>query len=677
MARIFLFLLVFGLLPATEWTVIFYLDGDNGLSQAAASLLESISRFGRNPNVKIVALIDYLSSPPAVYEILSGEKHLKVSLPERDLADINFFSEFITFCRENYPAPKYILIFYDHGNGWYPEVFPLIQRAILYDASSGNSVGVAGGGLKDFLRRAKEILGKEITIVLFDACLMGEIEVLSEIKDYCQICLASPSLIPIVAWDYEGFLDTLEKNPKIKAEELARVLIDLIKRKGREGTYSAYDLSLLRKVNLKELTEKLRRKERSFLEAKRRLCLTYPLQEAPPSPQDCHIDLLYFLKILGMETKLRKTLIATNKEEVSGLGVWFPFTYGEFKRWYKDYLTLQFSKESFWGHFLYYYYGIDDIKPTPSKLTKSEVGEENEFVISWQPSFDFAPVNYHLYSFTASETIFFDSANDLNRWEGDFTLSGRAHSRPFSFFSGIGNHRESSLRLKEALSLPEGGILFFWVYYETEEEYFDGERKRDILYVEISRDGKNWERIDSLYGRNLTWRLFSYLLSPAPNLFLGFRYQADSTRNLLGVFIDDITVLSLSQLRRYGLVLKDTFFVLFNQPKGIYHFFLIPEDSCGNRGFLSDFLTQEVEKPARPFSFPSPFFSETGIFLDGEEKGDLVIVDILGRVRRRLSFSQREIYFDGRDGYGRRLPPGIYFLKSKKGRGGKICKVGF
>ncbi|MEO0102230.1 MAG: clostripain-related cysteine peptidase [candidate division WOR-3 bacterium] len=679
MTRIFLFLLVFGLLTATEWTVIFYLDGDNGLSQAAASLLESISRFGRNPNIKIVALIDYLSFPPAVYEIVSGEKHLKVSLPESDLADINFFSEFIAFCRDYYPAQKYILIFYDHGNGWYPEVFPLIQRAVLYDASAGSSVGVAGGELRNFLRKAKEILGKEITIVGFDACLMGEIEVLTEIKDYCQICLASPSLIPIVAWDYEGFLDTLEKNPRISAQDLARVWVELIRKKGREGIYAAYDLSALRKINLKELTEEIKKKGRNLLKAKRRICLTYPMQETPPSPEDCHIDLIHFLEILGVENKLKEIIIGTNQEEILGLGVWFPLAYGEFKRWYLDYLTLQFSKESFWGHFLYYYYGIDDIKPTPVKLAKSTVGAENEFTISWNRSFDFAPVTYHLHSFTSSETILYELGNNLNKWEGDFTIADRSHSPPSSFFSGAGINLNKNLTLKEPIFLPEGGILSFWTYYETEETYANEEIKRDIFYIEVSKDGRNWESIDSIYGQNLTWRFFSYLLPTAESLRLRFRYQTDGTINFLGVFIDDITILSLSNHKRYGWVIRDTSFFISNQPKGIYKFFVIPEDSTGNKGFISEFLVQEIEKPCRPFSYPSPFFSATKIFLDVEddERGELFIIDLLGRVRRKLPFWGKEVFFDGLDNYRKELSPGVYFLVGKNGKGGKICKVGF
>lgn len=680
MRRLYLFLLGFSLVTATEWTVIFYLDGDNNLSQAAESLLATISHFGWNPNIKIVALIDYLFSPPAVYEITAGERRLKISLSEKDLSDINFFSEFLTFCREFYPAQKYILIFYDHGNGWYPEFSPLIQRALLYDASSGNSVGVAGGELRNFLKRAKEILGKEITIVGFDACLMGEIEVLTEIKDYCQICLASPSLIPIVAWDYEGFLATLEKNPKIKPKDLAWIWVELIKQKEREGVYSAYDLSALRKVNLKGLTEEIKKKSREFLKEGRRNCLTYPLQETPPSAADCHIDLIHFLEILGIEHKLKEVILSSNREDgLFGLGVWFPFTYGEFKRWYSDYLTLQFHRESSWGNLLYYYYGIDDIKPTGVKLVKSAVGEENEFTISWNPSFDFAPVIYHLYTFTSSETVFFDSGNNLNKWEGDFTVAGRSHSRPSSFFSGAGINLNKNLTLKEPVSLPGGGILSFWTYYETEETYADGERKRDILYIEMAKDGRNWEKIDSIYGRNLIWRFFSFLLPAAESLGLRFRYQTDGTVNLLGVFIDDIAIFSLANLKRYGLVIRDTFFSLANQPRGDYQFFVIPEDSCGNKGFISDFLSQKISSPCRPYSFPSPFFSTTKIFLDIEDdkRGKLFIIDLLGRVRRRLPFLGKEVFFDGRDSYGQKLSPGIYFLVVKNGKGGKICKVGF
>jgi len=672
-------LLFYSALNATEWTAIFYLDGDNDLSSACQEVLNTLSHFGYSSDVKIVALVDYLNSPPAVYEILSGEKRILLSLLEKDLTDLDFFSEFVRFVRDNYPARRYMLVFYDHGNGWYPELSPLIRRAILYDASSGNSVGVAGGELRTFLERAKTILGKEIDIIGFDACLMGEIEVLSEIKTVCQVCLASPSLIPIDAWDYAGLLDTLEKNPKIANKELGKIWVELIKRKGSEGVYAAYDLVALRRINLKKMTEEIEKKGKGTLREKRRICQTYPLQERPPSPTDGHIDLIHFLTLLGMERELADVILTSNENnQPRGLGVWFPFDYGEFKRWYSDYLTLEFSKESSWGSLLYNYYNIFDLKPLPVNLTNTSIGMENEFTISWMSSFSFLPVTYRLYSFTASETILFDSCHQFQSWEGDWTIAGRFHSPPSSFFSGNGVNLNRSLVLKEPLSLPEGGILSFFAYYETEENYAEERVKRDILYIEFSRDGMNWEKIDSLYGRNLTWRNFSYLLPPAPSLWIRFRYQTDETLNLLGVFIDDIVILSLLNLKRYGLEIKDTFFFVFNHPEGSYHFFVIPCDSCGNQGLLSPFLFLRIENPCRPFSFPSPFSQTTKIFLDVEEgrRGELYIIDILGRIKRILPFRGKEVLFDRKDFTGKRLPSGVYLLFFQGGKGGKITMVG-
>ncbi len=667
-----------------EWTVIFYLDGDNSLSGSASYLLQTISHFGRNQRVKIVCLIDYLEAPPEIYEIVRGERELKATLPEKDLADINFFKEFIIFCRDNYPAKRYSLIFYDHGNGWYPELSPLLRRAILYDASSNNSVGVAGGELKRFISTAKEILRKEIEIIGFDVCLGGMVEVLYEVKDYANFCLASPSLIPVDAWDYEGLLDTLEKNPEMSGRELGKIWVELNRRKGRGGVYSAYDLKALREIKIKRIVTDLSKKDRGILLEKRRQCQTYPLIEREPDPADDNIDILHFLKLLGTESDLGKVLLSftadTNYENSYGLATWFPSNYGEFKKWYGAYLALEFNKEADWVSFLYRYYGRDDIKPTMVRLSSTPVGKENDFTVSWSVSFDLAEVSYQLYSYSLLETLLFDPGDTFSFWEGDFTLSRRAHSPPNSFFSGRGANLNKSLTLKEPLSLREGGILYFWTFYETEEIYSDTLIKRDIFYIETSHNKVDWAGIDSIYGENLTWRLHSYLLPPAESLWIRFRYLTDSSFNLLGVFIDDITVLSLSKLKRYGREIKDTTFYIFNLPKGRYNFFVIPIDSVGNKGFVSNFISSEINTPCRPFSFPSPFFNSTKIFLDVEDntKGRLYIIDIAGRIVRGLKFSGSEILFDGRDKFGNLLPLGNYFIRIDQKsllRGGKICKV--
>ncbi len=676
--KTFLLFLLFSLSFGADWTIIFYLDGDNNLSQAAGEVLEKVSSFGRNEKVKIVALIDLLNTNPCLYEISNGEKRLLANLPEKDLTDINFFREFLLFCRNNYPAKEYLLILYNHGNGWYPRLSPGYKRAILYDASSGNSIGVANGELNKFLSKGKDILGKRFGVIGFDACLMGEIEVLFEIKDFAKVCLASPSLIPIDAWDYEGFLDTLEKNPKLSPKELGRVWVELIRKKGSKGVYSAYDLDLLNKIDLTSLTEDLRKKEN--LKERRKVCSTYPLAEREPSPEDGHIDLIHLLNLLNIENQLKDVVLdffSFGYPNSFGLGVWFPFNYGEFKNWYLEYLNLSFNKEVKWADFLYRYYQIFDIKPKEVKLTKSEVGAENEFTLFWTPSLSFTLVTYHLYSFASFETTLFDQGDSLDNWEGDWTIAQRGHSRPSSFYSGSGINLNKVLSLKEPIKIPEGGLLFFWSYYETEEFYLEDKTKRDILYIEISEDRVNWEKVDSIYGRNLSWQKFSYLLPQKDSVWLRFRYQSDSTFNLLGVFLDDITILSLSRLKRYGWKLKDTLFFVFNQPKGRHHFFIIPEDSFGNKGLLSDFLIQEIENPCRPFSFPSPFFSETKIFLDlpTDASGTLLIIDLLGRVKREIRFLGREAFFDGNDKRGRPLPSGLYFILAH-GRGGKITKFG-
>ncbi len=664
---------------ARDWTVLFYLCADNSLADAATELLEKISRFGQSPQVKIVCLIDRPRGTE-VYEIEKGRRNLLLALGERDLASLAFFKEFIVYCRDNYPAKNYILFFYDHGNGWYPTLSPLLRKACLYDGSSGNSVGVSNGELRAFFKTAQEILRKKVSIVGFDACLMGMIEVLYEIKEFASICFASPTLVSIDAYDYEGFLDTLEKNPRLNAWQLGRIWIELVRKKGSEGVYGAYNLSALYQFNLKKIRDEILKKERGMLWERRKESSTYPLIEREALPSDPHTDLLHFLSLLGTKTDLGKIILGLYTSEEfknsSGLAVWFPTNYGEFKRWSVDYLGLEFNKAISWLKVLSFFYGIDDIKPTEVELIGGEVGSENDFNLSWSSSFDLSGVSYQLFSFSSAETVLFEDCSDFARWEGDFLKAGRFNSPPSAFYSGAGSNLNKSLTLKEELTLPEGGILSLYLSHQTEEVYYDTIRKRDIFYIEVS-SGQGWETVDSIYGGDLRWRRHTYLIPATEGLKIRFRYLTDSTTNQRGVFIDDILLLSLHQFRRYGREIKRQGFYIFNQPRGGYNFFVRPVDSLGNKGFISNFLSVEIKDPGRPFSLPSPFSSATKIFLDVDfPKGDILIIDALGRRVRKLSFEGPEVLFDGRDKRGRSLPPGVYFIKYKDMKGGKICKTG-
>jgi subtilisin family serine protease len=86
----------------------------------------------------------------------------------------------------------------------------------------------------------------------------------------------------------------------------------------------------------------------------------------------------------------------------------------------------------------------------------------------------------------------------------------------------------------------------------------------------------------------------------------------------------------------------------------------------------------ETPRPRSLSALPNPFRTTTRIDLAGP--GDLRIADISGRLvlRAALGPGARSFQWDGRDGHGRRVPPGVYLLRFEgagAGSSGRIVRL--
>lgn len=109
-------------------------------------------------------------------------------------------ASFIRYCKAQNPeAEKYILILSNHGGGFSPitdyvkananaNAKARIKSGIGYDPQV-NGVCINMQELKEGIRKAG--LGKKLELLLFDCCLMNDIEILSEVTDVADYALAS------------------------------------------------------------------------------------------------------------------------------------------------------------------------------------------------------------------------------------------------------------------------------------------------------------------------------------------------------------------------------------------------------------------------------------------------------------------------------------------------------
>lgn len=154
------------------------------------------------------------SSTNQYYKVTAkGLELIQNNLGKKSMVNPATLSDFIKYCKVNYPADRYSLIMWDHGGGslsgyGYDENFP----------NDGMTLDEIGTALKNG--------GCKFDMVGFDACLMGTLETAMVLEPYSDYMIASEEVEPGKGWFYTGWISSLSKNTSIATTDLGKVLID-------------------------------------------------------------------------------------------------------------------------------------------------------------------------------------------------------------------------------------------------------------------------------------------------------------------------------------------------------------------------------------------------------------------------------------------------------------------
>ncbi|MFN4227426.1 MAG: clostripain-related cysteine peptidase, partial [Candidatus Ratteibacteria bacterium] len=142
---------------------------------------------------------------------------------EVNMGESQTLIDFIDWAKKNYPAEKYALILWNHGNGWKSLNFlesykKRSYKEICYDQTNYDFLSIKE------VRQA--LLNNYFDLIGFDACLMGMIEVATEINDLGNVFVSSESTETIFGWNYQSFLSNLKDNPKSSPEQLSIFIVN-------------------------------------------------------------------------------------------------------------------------------------------------------------------------------------------------------------------------------------------------------------------------------------------------------------------------------------------------------------------------------------------------------------------------------------------------------------------
>jgi hypothetical protein len=177
-------------------------EPDNDLEEYANDDL--IEMQNTNPNVSVITLVDgntILRDSIRMLDEFGQWQTLEYPYEDFDSGDYTNLRFFVSFFKSVFQASNYALIIWDHGNGWIDDYKPIRSyspQAIAFDDTSRNWITTPE------LRRALEEAGG-VDLLGMDACLMGSIEVLYELKDVADYVVASSFIEPGAGWNYEFF----------------------------------------------------------------------------------------------------------------------------------------------------------------------------------------------------------------------------------------------------------------------------------------------------------------------------------------------------------------------------------------------------------------------------------------------------------------------------------------
>ncbi len=145
--------------------------------------------------------------------VSGGLEPLQDNLGIKIMTDPNTLSDFVTYCKTNFPANRYMLVMWDHGGG--------SAAGYGHDEFASNDTMTL-----DEIHSALSKSNVDFDLIGFDACLMATYETAVMLEQHADYMLASEETEPGIGWYYTGWVDALSDNTSIETTKLGQIIID-------------------------------------------------------------------------------------------------------------------------------------------------------------------------------------------------------------------------------------------------------------------------------------------------------------------------------------------------------------------------------------------------------------------------------------------------------------------
>ncbi|MBU7019089.1 MAG: hypothetical protein HXS44_16380 [Theionarchaea archaeon] len=471
------------------WTVMVYMDGDNDLESAALDDFNELESAGSNTDVNIVVQIDripgystadgdwtttrryYVTTDPGGYNSTIVSSMIS-DLGELNMGNPTTLIDFVNWAQTNYPADYYLLVLWDHGDGWKTRSAQVFQKGpltkvekrepvkgICYDDTNTDYLTtpdidtalttITGGG------------ATPIDVIGFDACLMGMLEIDYEVSPYGSYFVGSEESVPMDGWDYQATMNWLLANPTSTPDLVAaRIVTDYMNFYGVLGieTHSAVDLSQVSAVTgaVNTLATNLMNNIDTYF---------YDILNARDLAEEYmdtdFIDLYDFAEQLqtitpdvSIQNDCQNVMNAVTSAVIQeghgagnagshGISIYFPYGAGDYLSRYET--DTQFAQDTSWDEFLQTYYTTVPPPLHAVALIDDDNGRDYEdFEDYYTQALDALSIQYDYYdtSIFGSPTLAYLQAHVIVIWftGSDFTntLTPTDENNLISYLTGGG-----------------------------------------------------------------------------------------------------------------------------------------------------------------------------------------------------------------------------------------------
>jgi hypothetical protein len=235
-------------------TVLIYMAADNNLYHNAITDIKEMLKSTLPPDNNLLIYFDApaetADSIPKLFrvensnieEIKSYQKHNSASGKVLEMV----VHDAINFC----PAISYGLVLWSHGTGWLPcGVYDTIKQK-----TPQRSFGKDNGNEMEITELAQH-LPLKFQFIIFDACLMANIETVYQLRNNADIIIASPAEILVAGFPYDNIINLLFTQV-IDYKKIAETYMNYYKNK--TGVLQSATISVIETKYLKEFANNIK-----------------------------------------------------------------------------------------------------------------------------------------------------------------------------------------------------------------------------------------------------------------------------------------------------------------------------------------------------------------------------------------------------------------------------------